>query len=162
MHLFPIPHTAIPSPVVGVGLLEICPYPDQVPSDPADYERYASAAPKLSDGEAAVRVALAQQGQAQARADLLDSHRRIVVRLAKQYPPTDLSFSERLQLGEQGLEMAIQRFNGTKGFAFSTYATWWVRQSITKGLGGGEGEGETGVHEPRTPGPSSGSQATFL
>jgi RNA polymerase nonessential primary-like sigma factor len=114
----------------------------------------------MSDDEAAVRVALAQQGQPHARADLLDSHRRIVVRVAKQYSHTDLSFGERLRLGEQGLEIAVQRFNRPKGFSFSTYATWWVRQTITKGFGGGEGG--TSVREPRTPGPSSGPQATCL
>jgi DNA-directed RNA polymerase specialized sigma subunit len=83
-----------------------------------------------------------------------------VARLTKQYARTDLSSDERIRLGEQGLPVAIEKFNLAKGFSFSTYATWQIRQAITMGLGGGGGE--AGVREPRTPQPSSGSESAAL
>ena len=86
------------------------------------------------------------------------SHRRIVARLTKQYTRTDLSSDERIRLGEHGLEVAIDKFNRSKGFSFSTYATWRIRQAITMGLGGGG----AAMREPGTPKPSSGSGSAAL
>ena len=54
-------------------------------------------------------------------------------------------------MGEKGLEVAIEKFNHAKGFSFSTYATWRIRQAITLGLGGGGGG--AAVREPRDPPP---------
>jgi DNA-directed RNA polymerase sigma subunit (sigma70/sigma32) len=114
----------------------------------------------MSAPEAAERVGLAQAGNLRASTKLMTSHRRIVAKLTKTYARTGLSFDERIRLGEQGLVLAIQRFTLAKGFPFSTYATWWIRQSITKGLGGPDGQ--AGVREPRTPQPSSGSEPAAL
>jgi DNA-directed RNA polymerase sigma subunit (sigma70/sigma32) len=114
----------------------------------------------MDDPQAAELVALAQGGDLRARAELMVSHRRIVVRLAKQYTRADLSSDERIRLGETGLDVAIEKFNLAKGFSFSTYATWRIRQAITMGLGGGGG-GAT-VREPREPEPSSGSGSAAL
>jgi DNA-directed RNA polymerase sigma subunit (sigma70/sigma32) len=80
--------------------------------------------------------------------------------VAKQYARTDLSADERIRLGEQGLVVAIEKFDLGQRFSFSTYATWWIRQAITRGLGG-EGGG-AGVREPRTPQPSSGAASAAL
>jgi hypothetical protein len=134
------------------------PYPVSVDQD--DYGRLAAAAPRMSAPEAAERVGLAQRGNLRARTELMASHRRIVAKLTKAYAPTGLPFDERIRLGEQGLLLAIEKFTLAKGFPFSTYATWWIRQSITKGLGGPDGQ--AGVREPRTPQPSSGSEPAAL
>jgi DNA-directed RNA polymerase sigma subunit (sigma70/sigma32) len=132
-----------------------------VPTGQSDeYARRAAAAPKLADSEAAELVALAQRGDLPARSELMVSHRRIVARLAKQYTRTEVSSDERIRLGEQGLVVAIEKFDLAKGFRFSTYATWRIRQAITMGLGGAGGE--AGVREPRTPQPSSGSESAAL
>lgn len=132
-----------------------------MPTDQSgDYARRAAAAPRLADSEAAELVALAQRGDLRARSELLVSHRRIVARLAQRYARTDVSCDERIRLGEQGLAVAIEKFDLAKGFRFSTYATWRIRQAITMGLGGAGGE--AGVRGPRTPQPSSGSESAAL
>jgi RNA polymerase primary sigma factor len=92
----------------------------------------------MGDSEAAELVALAQGGDRDAHFQLMASHRRIVARLVKQYSRSGLTSEDRIQLGEQGLGLAINKFNLTKGFSFSTYATWWIRQAITTGLGGSD------------------------
>jgi RNA polymerase primary sigma factor len=109
----------------------------------------------MADSETVALIAQAQDGDREAQIQLMASHRRIVARVSEQYARAGLSSEERIQLGEHGLGVAIERFTLTKGFSFSTYATWWVRQTITKGLGG-DGGGAA-VHEPRTPLPSAGS-----
>ncbi len=116
--------------------------------------------PRMPDPEMAERVALAQRGDLHARAELTVSHRRIVARMAKKYARADLSFDERIRRGEQGLVIAIEKFDLAKGFLFSTYAVWWIRQAITMGLGGGSGG--AGVREPITPRPSSCSESASL
>ena len=114
----------------------------------------------MTDEEAAELVALAQSGQPLARSNVIESHRRIVARLVKRYERTDLSSDERIRLGEQGLVIAIEKFDDTKGFTFSAYATWRIRQAITIGPGGVSGG--AGVREPTLPLPPSGSEAAAL
>jgi DNA-directed RNA polymerase sigma subunit (sigma70/sigma32) len=104
---------------------------------------------------AAEQVTLAQGGDIRAHERLMFCHRRIVAKMAKRYAETRLSSNERIRLGEQGLGIAIVKFDAAKGFSFSTYATWWIRQAITMGSGGDGGE--AAVTEPRTPKPSPGS-----
>lgn len=136
-------------------------YPENASADQdGDYARLAAAAPKMADSVAAEQVALAQGGDLHAHAQLMVSHRRIVAKLAKRYAETDLSTDERIRLGEQGLRIAVVRFNPAKGFSFSTDATWWIRQAVTMGLGD-DGDG-TAVTEPRTPKPSPGSASAAL
>ncbi|MGO8863124.1 MAG: sigma factor [Acidimicrobiales bacterium] len=60
--------------------------------------------------------------------------------------------ADLLRQGESGLQTAIERFDPSKGFAFSTYATWWIKQEIIRGNGGGNAN----VREPRHSLPSSG------
>jgi DNA-directed RNA polymerase sigma subunit (sigma70/sigma32) len=108
----------------------------------------------MASPEANELVALAQGGDLDAHARLVVSHRRIVATLAKRYAQPGLSSDEPIRLGEQGLGTAIERFNLAKEFSFSTYATWWIRQTITMGLGEGGG---AAVPDPRPPQPSPGS-----
>lgn len=69
-----------------------------------------------------------------AKAEMIQSNLRLVVRIAKGYFNRGLSFLDLLQEGNLGLMKAVSRYDYRKGFKFSTYAVWWIRQSITRAL----------------------------
>lgn len=98
------------------------------------YLREIGSLPLLKvEEEKAIAIA-AKKGDEKARKKLIESNLRLVVSIAKHFSNHGLSLLDLIQEGNIGLMKAVEKFDPYKGFKFSTYATWWIRQAVTRAL----------------------------
>ncbi|MCF0245297.1 MAG: RNA polymerase sigma factor RpoD [Ileibacterium sp.] len=104
-------------------------------SDPVKaYLKEIGAIPLLTPEQEVAVAKRIQAGDMEAKQILIDSNLRLVVSIAKKYVGRGLLFLDLIQEGNIGLIKAVEKFDYTKGFKFSTYATWWIRQAITRAI----------------------------
>ena len=92
------------------------------------------ASPLLTADEEKHFARLAQAGDQSARARMIESNLRLVVRIARRYLNRGLPLLDLIEEGNLGLIHAVKKFDPERGFRFSTYATWWIRQTIERGI----------------------------
>ncbi|MBO7664545.1 RNA polymerase sigma factor RpoD [Candidatus Saccharibacteria bacterium] len=98
------------------------------------YLREIGKIPLLSPEEEADLAQRIVKGDKKAKDKMVESNMRLVVSIAKRYGGRGLDFLDLIQEGNTGLLRAVEKFDPAKGFKFSTYATWWVRQAITRAI----------------------------
>lgn len=90
--------------------------------------------PLLSAEEEVKYGRLVQKGDEAARKRMIESNLRLVVKIARKYYNRGMEFSDLIEEGNLGLLRAVEKFDPEKGFRFSTYATWWIRQTIERAI----------------------------
>lgn len=129
---------------VGLYYQDVRPYPllsreeeqelgQQIMRGQQAQERLEAAAGELDPDEAAHLRAEVKQGQ-EAHTELVQANFRLVISIAKQYKGHGVPLLDRVQEGNLGLIRAAEKFDFRKGYKFSTYATWWIQQAVTRAI----------------------------
>jgi RNA polymerase primary sigma factor len=121
------------SQVPGLSVEQEARLGQQIEAGLAAEEKLAAGEGRLPAGER-VDLEWAAELGTRARNHLLEANLRLVVSLARRYTGRGVPFLDLIEEGNLGLIQAVDKFDHTKGYAFSTYATWWIRQSITRAL----------------------------
>ena len=98
------------------------------------YLREIGKIPLLSNEEETELAKKIVEGDKKAKDKMVEANMRLVVSIAKRYSGRGLDFLDLIQEGNTGLLRAVEKFDPEKGFKFSTYATWWIRQAITRAI----------------------------
>ena len=106
----------------------------EVPLRPGCIEALATDVLKAANGVSARRVRMRLDALREVKRRLTEANLRLVVSIAKRYRHTNLSMLDLVQEGNLGLMRAVDKFQYRRGFKFSTYATWWIRQAITHAI----------------------------
>ncbi|HQM15719.1 MAG TPA: RNA polymerase sigma factor RpoD [Candidatus Woesebacteria bacterium] len=116
-------------------LIDISNLGKKTQSDPVRmYLKEIGRIPLLNRGEEIQLAQAVEAGDEVAKKKLADANLRLVVSIAKKYIGRGLTFLDLIQEGNKGLIRAVEKYDWTKGFKFSTYATWWIRQAITRSI----------------------------
>lgn len=108
---------------------------DRITSDPVRmYLREIGRTPLLTKEQEVEVAKKIEKGDEEARKKMIVSNLRLVVANAKKYLNRGLSFLDLIQEGNTGLMRAVEKFDWRRGYKFSTYATWWIRQAITRAI----------------------------
>ena len=118
------------------GEIEVCDSAKNIPTDEPVrmYFKEIGKVPLLTADEERDLAIRIEQGDEEAKKKLCESNLRLVVSIARRYLNRGLSFLDLIQEGNLGLIKAVEKFDYTKGYKFSTYATWWIRQAITRSI----------------------------
>ena len=98
------------------------------------YLREIGKVPLLTADQEVYLAKRIERGDMHAKTQMIEANLRLVVSLAKRYTGRGMLFLDLIQEGNLGLIRAVEKFDYTKGFKFSTYATWWIRQAITRAM----------------------------
>ena len=110
-------------------------YLDDVSDDSVRlYLREIGKTPLLTGDEELELAQKVKEGDKRAKDKMAEANMRLVVSIAKRYSGRGLDFLDLIQEGNTGLLRAVEKFDPDKGFKFSTYATWWIRQAITRAI----------------------------
>ena len=108
---------------------------DEAPRDSLDlFLRDVGRRPLLNAAEEVKLTKLMERGDAGAKQTMIESNLRLVVSVAKNYRHQGLPFLDLIQEGTLGLMRAVDKFDWRRGYKFSTYATWWIRQAVARAL----------------------------
>ncbi len=98
------------------------------------YLRSIGRVPLLSSGEEVLLAKRIERGDMAAKEHMVEANLRLVVSIAKGYVGRGLTFLDLIQEGSLGLIRAVEKFDYRRGYKFSTYATWWIRQAVTRAI----------------------------